>query len=103
MTRVRAVGVRINLLSFYFVGTPVTVGLAFSLGVGFDELWYGLLTAQAVALVLVLAEVLLCTDLEMEALRAKKLTNVEVVVMSEEERGAHLIGDSDDHKEGVAV
>ncbi|WOK96412.1 hypothetical protein Cni_G05119 [Canna indica] len=97
-----AVGARINLLSFYFVGTPVAVGLAFTLGVGFGGLWYGLLTAQAVCVVLVLDAVLLRTDWEVEALRAKKLTNVEVAVMSEEERGL-MIGDSDDHKEGAAV
>ncbi|URE21764.1 Multidrug and toxin extrusion protein [Musa troglodytarum] len=90
-----AVGARINLLSFYLVGAPVAVGLAFQLRVGFGGLWYGLLTAQAVCVVLVLAVVLLRTDWQVEALRAKKLTNLEFPVIPEE--GMELmITDSDD-------
>ncbi|KAI3726544.1 hypothetical protein L1987_66342 [Smallanthus sonchifolius] len=46
----RVVGARINLGSFYFVGTPVAVGLAFFYKVGFSD-WEG------------------------EALRAEKLTS----------------------------
>ncbi|RWW51769.1 hypothetical protein BHE74_00041855 [Ensete ventricosum] len=90
-----ATGARINLLSFYLVGAPVAVGLAFQLRIGFGGLWYGLLTAQAVCVVLVLAVVLLRTDWEVEALRAKKLANLEVAVMSEDAK-ALIIIDSDD-------
>lgn len=88
-----AVGARINLLSFYLVGTPVAVGLAFWLRVGFGGLWYGLLSAQVACVVSVLVVVLGRTDWDVEALRAKKLTNSELgVVDDEEEKG--LLGDS---------
>ncbi|MQM07091.1 hypothetical protein Taro_039929 [Colocasia esculenta] len=73
-----AIGAQINLLSFYLVGTPVAVGLTFGLGGGFPGLWYGLLTAQVACAVSVLTVVLLRTDWEVEALRAKKLTHVEM-------------------------
>lgn len=73
-----AVGARINLGSFYFVGTPVAVGLAFWLKVGFSGLWFGLLSAQAACAVSILYVVLGCTDWEGEALKAKKLTAVEM-------------------------
>lgn len=73
-----AIGARINLLSFYLVGTPVAVGLAFWLGGGFTGLWYGLLTAQVACALSVLTVVLLRTDWEVEALRAKKLTHCEM-------------------------
>ncbi|RWW18322.1 hypothetical protein GW17_00017694 [Ensete ventricosum] len=98
-----AVGARINLLSFYLVGTPVAVGLAFQLHVGFGGLWYGLFTAQAACVVLVLAVVLLKTDWEVEALRAKKLTTLEVAVISEEKKGLVASGDRDDHGAVVGV
>nr|XP_043618455.1 protein DETOXIFICATION 54 [Erigeron canadensis] len=70
-----AVGARINLGSFYFVGTPVAVGLAFYYKVGFIGLWIGLLSAQFACVVSVLYSVLVQTDWEGEALRAEKLTN----------------------------
>ncbi|KAL9234640.1 hypothetical protein vseg_009490 [Gypsophila vaccaria] len=70
-----AVGARINLGSFYFVGTPVAVGLAFWLKFGFSGLWYGLLSAQLVCAIWVLYSVLGCTDWEAESLKARKLTN----------------------------
>ncbi|KAL8217767.1 hypothetical protein R6Q57_021140 [Mikania cordata] len=69
-----AVGARINLGSFYFVGTPVAVGLAFFLNVGFSGLWIGLLSAQLACVVSVLHSVVK-TDWEGEALRAEKLTS----------------------------
>ncbi|XP_074273293.1 protein DETOXIFICATION 54-like [Silene latifolia] len=68
-----AVGARINLGSFYFVGTPVAVGLAFWFKVGFGGLWYGLLSAQVACAVWVLYAVLGCTDWEAESLKARKL------------------------------
>ncbi|KAI3777315.1 hypothetical protein L1987_47115 [Smallanthus sonchifolius] len=70
-----AVGARINLGSFYFVGTPVAVGLAFFYNVGFTGLWIGLLSAQFACVVSVLYSVLVKTDWEGEALRAEKLTS----------------------------
>ncbi|KAL6007745.1 hypothetical protein ACLOJK_033247 [Asimina triloba] len=72
------IGVRINLASFYGVGTPIAVWLAFWLGVGFSGLWYGLLSAQFACAVLVLFVVLRRTDWMVEAHRAKKLTQVEM-------------------------
>jgi len=74
-----AVGARINLLSFYLVGTPVAVYLAFGApGVGFRGLWYGLLSAQASCVALVLAAVVWRTDWRVEAMRAKKLAGLEL-------------------------
>ncbi|CAH1421815.1 unnamed protein product [Lactuca virosa] len=70
-----AVGARINLGSFYFVGTPVAVGLAFFFGVGFTGLWIGLLSAQFACAISVLYSVVVRTDWEGEALRAQRLTN----------------------------
>ncbi|XP_071711575.1 protein DETOXIFICATION 54-like [Rutidosis leptorrhynchoides] len=70
-----AVGARINLGSFYFVGIPVAVGLAFYYNVGFRGLWIGLLSAQLACVVSVLYSVIVQTDWEGEALRAEKLTN----------------------------
>jgi len=73
-----AVGARINLGSFYFVGTPVAVGLAFLFKFGFSGLWYGLLSAQAACAIWILYAVLGCTDWEGEALKAKKLSGGEL-------------------------
>ncbi|XP_019182095.1 PREDICTED: protein DETOXIFICATION 54-like [Ipomoea nil] len=71
-----AVGARINLGSFYFVGTPVAVGLAFWLKLGFSGVWFGLLSAQAACAISIMYAVICCTDWEAEALKAKKLTAV---------------------------
>nr|GMD79293.1 protein DETOXIFICATION 54 [Ipomoea batatas] len=73
------VGARINLVSFYFVGTPVAVGLAFWLKAGFSGLWFGLLSAQAVCAVSVLYVTLCRTDWEAEASRAKNLTSLQMM------------------------
>ncbi|KAL6894423.1 hypothetical protein ACP4OV_008521 [Aristida adscensionis] len=75
-----AVGARINLLSFYLVGTPVAVYLAFGAGAGFRGLWYGLLSAQAACVALVLAAVVCRTDWHLEAARARKLAGLELAV-----------------------
>ncbi|TKY46139.1 MATE efflux family protein 9 [Spatholobus suberectus] len=72
------VGAHINLGSFYFVGTPVAVGLAFWFKVGFSGLWFGLLSAQVACAVSILYVVLVKTDWEAEALKAEKLTMVEM-------------------------
>ncbi|KAL3845596.1 hypothetical protein ACJIZ3_002999 [Penstemon smallii] len=73
-----AVGARINLGSFYFVGTPVAVGLAFLLSVGFTGLWIGLLSAQAACAISILYAVLYCTDWEGEAIKACEVTSLEM-------------------------
>ncbi|XP_072998535.1 protein DETOXIFICATION 54 [Typha latifolia] len=89
-----AVGARINLLSFYLVGAPVAVGLAFGARAGFGGLWYGLLSAQLACVALVSLSVLGQTDWELEAMRARKLTNLEVVGVIAEEEMKGLIGDA---------
>ncbi|KAF7812049.1 protein DETOXIFICATION 54 [Senna tora] len=63
----------INLGSFYFVGTPVAVGLAFLYKAGFIGLWFGLLSAQITCALLSLYVVIVHTDWEVEALKAKKM------------------------------
>lgn len=81
-----AVGARINLGSFYFVGIPVAVGLAFFYNVGFTGLWIGLLSAQFACVVSVLYSVLVQTDWQGEALKAEKLTNGNSVLEMVHER-----------------
>nr|GLL44406.1 unnamed protein product [Ipomoea trifida] len=92
-----AVGARINLGSFYFVGTPVAVGLAFWLKLGFGGLWFGLLSAQAACAISIIYAVLCCTDWEAEALKAKKLIVVEMgqcaVEIKHEESKGLLVSD----------
>ncbi|KAG8378380.1 hypothetical protein BUALT_Bualt08G0131500 [Buddleja alternifolia] len=88
-----AVGARINLGSFYFLGTPVAVGLAFWLGFGFSGLWLGLLSAQAACAISILYVVLHCTDWEGEAMKASKLTTLEM----------GNICDSDEEEKGLLV
>ncbi|PIN04664.1 putative membrane protein, predicted efflux pump [Handroanthus impetiginosus] len=73
-----AVGARINLGAFYFVGTPVAVGLAFWLGVGFTGLWLGLLSAQAACAISILYVVIHCTDWESEANEASRRASIEM-------------------------
>lgn len=87
------VAARINLGSFYFVGTPVAVGLAFWLCVGFPGLWLGLLSAQAACAISILYVVLHCTDWEGEAVKASKFTCLEMgnKCNSEEEKTALLV------------
>ncbi|XP_068322603.1 protein DETOXIFICATION 54-like [Pyrus communis] len=72
------VGASINLGSFYFVGTPVAVGLAFWLKVRFGGLWFRLLSAQVACAVSILYVVVARTDWEAESLKAKMLTGLEM-------------------------
>ncbi|KAL5218878.1 hypothetical protein ABZP36_019562 [Zizania latifolia] len=91
-----SIGARINLLSFYLVGTPVAVTLAFGARIGFGGLWYGLLSAQAACVALVLLAVVWRTDWHLEALRAKKLTSLEITPGSGAgEEGKHLMTPDD--------
>ena len=68
-----AIGARINLGSFYFLGTPVALALAFWLKIGFGGLWYGLLVAQFACAFSILF-VVLRTDWQVEAMKAMQLT-----------------------------
>ncbi|XP_057950875.1 protein DETOXIFICATION 49-like [Malania oleifera] len=86
------VGANINLGCFYMVGMPVAVVLGFFAGFDFEGLWLGLLAAQASCVVTMLI-VLVRTDWEYEAHRAKGLTGAvvfedgtEETILSEEEK-----------------
>lgn len=103
-----AVGARINLLSFYLVGTPVAVYLAFGARVGFSGLWFGLLSAQAACVALVLLAVVWRTDWQVEALRAKKLAGIELSTTTticcaaeDEEEGKRLVAANGEPAEQV--
>ncbi|KAL1212445.1 Protein DETOXIFICATION 54 [Cardamine amara subsp. amara] len=88
-----AVGAHVNLVSFYFVGTPVAVGLAFWLKIGFSGLWFGLLSAQAACVVSILCAVLARTDWEGEAVRAMSLTSLEMNKVGNNEESSLLLLD----------
>lgn len=62
----------INLGSFYGVGMPVAIGLAFWFGLDFSGLWFGLLAAQFTCLALMLS-VIMRTDWVRQAYRAQSL------------------------------
>ncbi|KAF8673839.1 hypothetical protein HU200_048598 [Digitaria exilis] len=68
-----ASGARINLASFYLVGMPVGLALAFGARMGFAGLWLGLLAAQA-ACAIWMARAVADTDWDVEVARAKELT-----------------------------
>ncbi|KAG8369920.1 hypothetical protein BUALT_Bualt14G0063500 [Buddleja alternifolia] len=67
-----SIGAGINFCSFYLMGTPVAVALAFLWKMGFPGLCYGLLAAQLTCVLSILT-VLYKTDWEHESLRAKDL------------------------------
>ncbi|CAL9201516.1 unnamed protein product [Musa hybrid cultivar] len=67
------VGANVNLGSFYAVGMPVAVGLAFFTGLDFKGLWLGLLAAQTTCVLLMLL-VIKRTDWITQAERAQQLT-----------------------------
>lgn len=71
-----ATGARVNLGSFYFVGTPVALLSAFTFGWGFVGLCYGLVASQ-IACALSIMFVILHTDWALEATRAKQLTGTQ--------------------------
>jgi|UniRef100_A0A2N9GZ25 MATE family multidrug resistance protein len=66
------IGAGINFYSFYLVGAPVAIVLAFVWKLGFVGLCYGLLAAQIACAVSILA-VVYNTDWERESLKAKDL------------------------------
>ncbi|KAM5547553.1 protein DETOXIFICATION 51 [Rosa sericea] len=63
----------VNLSAFYLVGMPVAVGLGFWVGVGFNGLWIGLLSAQICCAGLMLY-VVGTTDWDLQAKRAQGLS-----------------------------
>lgn len=67
------VGVRVNLASFYLIGLPVAVLLAFKFGIGFLGLWWGLAAAEFSCVVMMLST-LYQTDWKYETKRAEELT-----------------------------
>lgn len=86
------IGANINLGSFYFVGTPVAVGLAFWFKIGFSGLWFGLLSAQVACALSILYVVIIKTDWEAEALKAEKLTRVEMVMNKDKKKNEECKG-----------
>ncbi|KAE8712371.1 Lipoamide acyltransferase component of branched-chain alpha-keto acid dehydrogenase isoform 1 [Hibiscus syriacus] len=66
------IGAAINFYSFYMVGAPLAVVLAFVWGLGFVGLCYGLLAAQIACVVSILT-VVFKTDWEKESLKANDL------------------------------
>ena len=71
-------GANINLGCFYLVGMPVAVWLAFFARFDFKGLWLGMLAAQG-SCMLTMMVVLIRTDWDFEAERAKELTGAVVV------------------------
>ncbi|KAF8387884.1 hypothetical protein HHK36_026546 [Tetracentron sinense] len=67
-----SIGAAINFYSFYLVGTPLAIVLAFVLKLGFIGLCYGLLAAQ-VTCALSIVTVIYRTDWERESLKARDL------------------------------
>ncbi|XP_058214746.1 protein DETOXIFICATION 53-like [Rhododendron vialii] len=67
------VGVRVNLTSFYLIGLPVAVLLAFKLNFGFWGLWWGLVASQYSCVVMMLCT-LYQTDWKHQTRRAEELT-----------------------------
>lgn len=68
-------GAGINFCSFYMMGAPVAVALAFFWNLGFMGLCYGLLAAQVICVLSILT-VINRTDWENESLRANDLVGV---------------------------
>lgn len=78
------VGANINLGCFYLVGMPVAIWLSFYGGFDFEGLWLGLLAAQASCMVTMLL-VLIRTDWDFEAHRAKHLTGTDLTHFDDNE------------------
>ncbi|MCD7458712.1 hypothetical protein HAX54_038928 [Datura stramonium] len=69
-------GANINLGCFYLVGMPVAVWLGFFMGFDFKGLWLGLLAAQGSCAVTMMLIILIKTNWEDQARRAKELTAI---------------------------
>ncbi|KAF0893362.1 hypothetical protein E2562_024185 [Oryza meyeriana var. granulata] len=94
----------INLRSFYLVGTPVALVMAFWFHFDFKGLWFGLLAAQATCMMRMLL-VIGRTDWAAEARRSKQLTGAGVANMESDDRVAadaksRLLVDTDMNQSG---
>ncbi|XP_060211074.1 protein DETOXIFICATION 49-like [Lycium barbarum] len=69
-------GANVNLGCFYLVGMPVAVWLGFFMGFDFKGLWLGLLAAQGSCAVTMMLIILVKTNWEDQARRAKELTGI---------------------------
>lgn len=78
-TKRPAAAARINLGSFYLLGTPIAVLVAFQWRVGFAGLWYGLLAAQFACAFSILY-VVFRTDWVLEASKARQLNSAETKI-----------------------
>ncbi|KAK4857094.1 hypothetical protein QYF36_024424 [Acer negundo] len=85
------IGATINLYSFYLVGAPLAVALAFVWKLGFVGLCYGLLGAQIACVVSILT-VVFKTDWERESLKARDLVG-----------GSNKINDHDHDDQTVLI
>ncbi|KAK3405004.1 hypothetical protein EUGRSUZ_K01280 [Eucalyptus grandis] len=65
-------GARIKLFSFYFIGMPIAILLAFKWEFGFRGLWFGLLASQ-ISCVSMMAYTLMNMDWKQQAKRAGEL------------------------------
>ncbi|XP_071733542.1 protein DETOXIFICATION 55 [Rutidosis leptorrhynchoides] len=79
-----SIGARINLCSFYLVGTPVAILLAFVWKLGFLGLCYGLLAAQMACVISILS-VIYTTDWEKESCNARQLVGKSSVCTFEDQ------------------
>ncbi|KAK4365317.1 hypothetical protein RND71_016675 [Anisodus tanguticus] len=69
-------GANVNLGCFYLVGMPIAVWLGFFMGFDFKGLWLGLLAAQGSCAVTMMLIMLVKTNWEDQARRAKELTDI---------------------------
>nr|XP_025888212.1 protein DETOXIFICATION 49-like isoform X2 [Solanum lycopersicum] len=68
-------GANINLGCFYLIGMPIAIWLSFYMGFDFKGLWLGLLGAQGSCAVTMMLIILVKTNWEDQARRAKELIN----------------------------
>ncbi|OAY33818.1 protein DETOXIFICATION 49 [Manihot esculenta] len=71
-----SLGANINLGSFYGIGLPIAILMGFMMGLGLLGLWLGLLAAQVVCAIIMVV-VLMRTDWQVEANRARELTGID--------------------------
>ncbi|RWR94631.1 Multi antimicrobial extrusion protein [Cinnamomum micranthum f. kanehirae] len=97
-----SISAAINLYSFYFVGTPVAIVLAFVFKLGFVGLCYGLLTAQ-IACAISIVTVICKTNWDKESLRAKELVGRGACIHQEEEDQTVKSGEEAEFLKVVAI
>ncbi|CAN4127511.1 unnamed protein product [Withania somnifera] len=69
-------GANVNLGCFYLVGMPIAIWLGFKMGFDFKGLWLGLLAAQGSCAINMMLIILVKTNWEDQARRAKELTAI---------------------------